>query len=500
MRPHLTGRPRLYLNCLRRVPALTKARMRTGQSNIWLDLLAIASLAICTLLTLTMAGGTWMFWQLSQVYDATSRIAQISAMLDNLGEPNAERVYFAFTGTYVGLAGVACLLTLTPLVTLSTGAAKVGAFARSKRLAVLRLIGVDATGVRIIALCETFVYIVIGILLGAGLWLLSLPAWSQLTMQGRKLDPSLMLLPTWLLLLIFGIIALLAVFSSVFGLHSVAITPLGVSRQGLSVQIRAWRLFLLIAAVIAAIVLIPKIFSAVFTNYGIVFAAIAVGIVFAVIIGITNLTGPLVLRIVAHFVRIGAGPARMIAMRRIANDPHPAWRAVSGLALVCFITTISSVGSIGIFATASQTQNVPAGERAMTQLLEHDILIGLLITISVTLLVAASSTLIQQCSAVYDQRKTFLAMDALGAPASLWNMARIHEAIWPTLTAVIGSVVLGLALILPLLSQAHALPDPSQVAKFSVVILVGIVLVLGTTLITNRAQRLLLRSRARQND
>ena len=104
--------------------------MRSGAA--WLDVLAVVSFALSTLIALTVAGGIWMFKTLND--ERPARIIRA------IGEHNADAML-----TYYLLSVVAGALLVIPIFALGSSAARLGAQARARRLATLRLIGVTGS-------------------------------------------------------------------------------------------------------------------------------------------------------------------------------------------------------------------------------------------------------------------------------------------------------------------------------------------------------------------
>src|SRR5699024_8373403 len=147
-------------------PRLAIERLRGARGGAMLDVLSVIAFTVSAFLTLTVAGGTWMFvrrWQHpgAQIHDATGFD---ELMLDQ------------FLQGYVVLAMVACALLVVPVLNLGAAAARLGAHGRARRLASLRLVGMSGRQVAVMSTIETLVQAAAGTFVGVLLWLASLPA------------------------------------------------------------------------------------------------------------------------------------------------------------------------------------------------------------------------------------------------------------------------------------------------------------------------------------
>ena len=122
--------------------------------------------------------------------------------------------------------------------------------------------------------------------------------------------------------------------------HRVRISPLGVARRATPPPPRAWRVLPLVAGFAEL---------GFFTVHGIPASVGGQVPVFVpgfllIIVGLV-LAGPWLTMATARVMaRRTSRPGTLIAARRLADDPRAAFRAVSGLVLALFITTVAAVG------------------------------------------------------------------------------------------------------------------------------------------------------------
>ena len=142
-------------------------RARSGTGIV--SLLAIVSLTIGSAIAFLVAGGTWMFWQRAQHVEEAA-----PALKEAFGNETE-----AFLYPWFALALLACAFILPALFNLTAQAAVLGASGREQRLATLRLLGLSSHQVERMAIVETGLQAVIGIVLGGLISLLIAPVFTQ---------------------------------------------------------------------------------------------------------------------------------------------------------------------------------------------------------------------------------------------------------------------------------------------------------------------------------
>ena len=95
---------------------LTAARFRSRQGEGLLYFAGILAYTVASALALTVAGGTWAFWNRSK--NPTGLLAEVIA---------EDPTYSSVLGFYVVLALIACALLIPAMVNLAAGAAVLGA-------------------------------------------------------------------------------------------------------------------------------------------------------------------------------------------------------------------------------------------------------------------------------------------------------------------------------------------------------------------------------------
>ena len=458
-------------------PRLAVERLRGTRGGAILDVLAVLAFTVSALLTLTVAGGTWMFVQ--RWRQPTEQIHTALQLDAATAEPLLE--------AYLVLAAVACALLVVPVLNLGAAAARLGARGRARRLASLRLIGMSSAQVVTISVVETLVQAAAGTLLGLGLWLVGLPVWQAVAFQGQHIGPGELLLPWWLLLAVVVALLVLAAASTAVGLQRVRISPLGVAAQQTPRALRAWRLVAFLAAVIAFVVF-GQLFAPHVMNVQLLVYAVVVAMILLVVAAV-NLLGPWVLQLLARPAAVTGTVPRLIAMRRIIDDPRAAWRNVSGVAML---------GMVSAFVALLPTDPQFFGDDAGNLILARDLRTGVIITLAVGLVVAATSTLINQAALVLDRAAESIALDAAGFPRRLFAATRRRHVLMPLAVTLTVSVGVGLVLATPFLTVFRF--EPSGVLLVAATVVAGLLLTLAAAEACRPLQRTVLDQTHRRND
>lgn len=297
--------------------------------------------------------------------DLTAYYGATAAQIEAEGE-EATRVY-AFGRPYTGVGLSAAMLAfilpiaavlLLPLLIFVTTASRMGAAQRERRLAALRLIGLDARQVKRVAAAESLVGAVIGLVAGLGFFAVLRTFVADILPFGLRIFPQ-DFVPSWpLVVVIVLVVPGLAVGSALFGLRRTIVEPLGVVRQGKPVRRRMWWRW----AITAIGVLFLAVTLAFERGDGDTAAglALAVGSVF-LLVGVAALLPWLVERLVGRLH--GGPPSWQLAIRRLQLDSGTASRVVSGLVVV-LAGTILTQGVITSLSAADRHSTVPDGMAA----------------------------------------------------------------------------------------------------------------------------------------
>ena len=237
------------------------------------------------------------------------------------------------------ILSVVALAILAPVLIFIATATRLSAARREERFAAVRLVGATRRQVSWLAATESTVAAVLGVAVGFGIFfLLRIPV-AGIPFIGEPFFPSEL---TFSLLDILAVAIGVPVFAAVaarLALRRVHISPLGVARRVTPKPPRAWRVVPLLAG-LAELgfwtihghpASIPGQVQAFVSS----FALIIVGLFIA---------GPwLTMAAARAMARWTSRPSTLIAASRLADDPRAAFRAVSGLVLALFITTVAVV-------------------------------------------------------------------------------------------------------------------------------------------------------------
>ena len=237
------------------------------------------------------------------------------------------------------ILSVVALGMLTPVLIFIATATRLSAARREQRFAAMRLAGATRKQVSLLAAVESTTAAVLGMAAGFEIFFLLRTPVAGIPFFGEPFFPGqLSLSPTDILAVAIGVPVAAAVAARL-ALRRVHISPLGVARRVTPKPPRAWRTLPLLAG------LAELGFFAVRGGQLSVGAEtqVLVSGFLLIIVGMV-IAGPWLTMAVARVMaRRTSRPGALIAARRLADDPRAAFRAVSGLVLALFITTVAVV-------------------------------------------------------------------------------------------------------------------------------------------------------------
>jgi hypothetical protein len=232
---------------------------------------------------------------------------------------------------------VVALAMLLPVLIFITTATRLSAARREQRFAALRLAGATRRQVSVVAAIESVLAAILGVAAGFGLFFALRVPIAAIPFTGAPFftgDLSLSL-PD-ILVVAVGVPAAAAAAARL-ALRRVHLSPLGVNRKVTPKPPRAWRVLPLLAGLAELGFFVvhgdPKTITGQTEAFVPGAALILAGLVLA---------GPWLTMTGARFMASRTGrTATLIAARRLADDPRAGFRAVSGLALALFVTTVA---------------------------------------------------------------------------------------------------------------------------------------------------------------
>ncbi|TGN81410.1 ABC transporter permease [Streptomyces bauhiniae] len=222
---------------------------------------------------------------------------------------------------------VVFVVLLMPVAVFIAAAVRFGGERRDRRLAALRLVGADGRTTRRIAAGEALAGSLIGLVIGAGLFLAGRQLAGSVTVMGESFYPAYLDPSPLLALLVALAVPACAVLVTLLAMRGVVIEPLGVVRTAVPARRRLWwRLLLPLAGLALLYPMIGQGHSNGDFNQYLVIA----GVLF-LLIGVTSLLPWLVERAVA---RLDPGPLSwQLAVRRLQLSSGTAARTVNGVAV-----------------------------------------------------------------------------------------------------------------------------------------------------------------------
>ena len=368
---------------------------------------------------------------------------------------------------YVSLAWVAVVLLAVPLVTLAGAAARLGVARRDARLSTLRLLGATPREVVALTVAETAWQGLVGAVLGIALYVALLPVCAVLPFQGTTFSVAELWVGWQGLAIAVLVVPLVGAVSGAVSLRRVSVSPLGVARRETPKGLTWLRLVVAVVGIGSFMVVTQAAGVLGAAVIGVLLGALAVG--FATL----NAVGPWVLGLVGKVqLRRATTPARLLAARRLLDDPKAVWRVVGGLGLAGFVA-----GALAVLPalTAVDTDADPQGA-----ILMDDLVTGGMVTLVVAFLLAAVSAGIAQAAGVLDRRREIALQNLAGMPVELHDAVRRRSVLVPLLFVAVGSAVTALVMFFPLFGVV-AVTSPGGLLLLFGFLTGGCALVYGAT-------------------
>jgi FtsX-like permease family len=257
------------------------------------------------------------------------------------------------------IISVAAAAVLLPVLVFIAGATRLSAARREQRYAAMRLVGATPRQIGAVASVEAALAASAGVVVGVGLFVALRPLLARLPFATERFFAGdLTLAPADVVLVGIGIPIAAAVAARV-ALRRVITSPLAVSRQATARPTRVWRVIPLFAGIawLAYLAWFTDIGAS--HNTRIQAVAYLAGIV-SIMIGLV-VAGPWVTAVAARLTaRRAARPAALIAARRLGDDPHTAFRAISAVVVAVFVAS----GAIGAITSVVANNGGAAGTSA----------------------------------------------------------------------------------------------------------------------------------------
>jgi hypothetical protein len=238
------------------------------------------------------------------------------------------------------ILSVVALAMLAPVLIFIATATRLSAARREQRFAAMRLVGATRGQVSLLAATESTAAAVLGVAAGFGIFFLLRAPVAGIPFLGEPFFPADMALSLPDILAVALGVPVAAAVAARLALHRVHVSPLGVARRTTPRPPRAWRVLPLLAGLAELGFFVVRGTPA--SPGGEVWALLSGFLL--IIVGLI-IAGPWLTMAAARVMaRRTSRPGALIAARRLADDPGAAFRAVSGLVLALFITTVAVVG------------------------------------------------------------------------------------------------------------------------------------------------------------
>ena len=237
------------------------------------------------------------------------------------------------------ILSVVALAMLAPVLIFIATATRLSAARREQRFAAMRLVGATRRQVSLLAATESTAAAILGVAAGFGIFFLLRAPVAGIPFLGEPFFPADMSLSLPDILAVAIGVPVAAAVAARLALRRVHISPLGVARRTTPRPPRAWRVLPLLAGLAELGFFVVHGTPA---SPGAEIWALLSGFLL-IIVGLV-IAGPWLTMAAARVLaRRTSHPGALIAARRLADDPKAAFRAVSGLVLALFVTTVAVV-------------------------------------------------------------------------------------------------------------------------------------------------------------
>ena len=447
-----------------------RSQRQTGER--WVHVLSLVAFSVSTWILCTLAAGTWMFAQ--RHMHPHERLVEVE---ESAGGP--------LSMPYIFLALFASLLVVPTLLGLLTQAARANLGGREEQLAILRLIGATSGQVRGMMILDALRQALVGLCVGTVLYLVSIPAWSLLSFQEKRIGTWEMF--TWWVVPVAWVVVLVLAAASVWlALRRVAVTPLGVTKK---VPPKGQSVVTLVISLAAAIALYRYLSTLTIAPGADATEFFATLIVAAGVLMVNALIAVGVIQLIARISYLLPGSATYVATRRVGRGVRTTWKRVAALYFVAFIA-----GAGSGFSAIPEIDDDPA-----LKMVTADIPSGVAITAIFGAVLLIASTLLTQALAVVEQKQLTKSLYFIGAPAKFHTSVAIREVGIPmALVTLMGfgmGSLMGLAMVIApvdALLMRHAL--------FAVLIVLALAGCVAAVAATGKLRERVLSETGRLND
>ena len=239
------------------------------------------------------------------------------------------------------LVVIAAVGAIAPVAVFVASSTRLAAARRERRLVALRLSGATPGQVSLLAALDALLITVPGALLGILLFFLLRPGIALFALGDLTWFPDAIVPPLLPAALVVAAVPVVGVAASVFALRRMSISPLGVARRVGSGPPTRWRVAPVVIAFVAFGGFIGLGATSLAREAEFLGLASLIGVglsFFGVIVGIVVL-GPLLTSYVGRFIARRGGPIRLLAGRRLLDEPGASFTGVAGVVMSVFVAS-----------------------------------------------------------------------------------------------------------------------------------------------------------------
>jgi hypothetical protein len=362
---------------------------------------------------------------------------------------------------------IALVLLTIPVLALAGQCGRLGAPARDRRLAAIRLAGATPRQTVTLAAAETGLAMVLGALLGLAVYLVGRVLLHRPDAQGALLLPTDVLPSWWGIVAVCAGLPLLATVIAAVLLRRVAFTPSGVVRRSRTRAPRPWPAALVVAGVGLVSLLQPLARWAERHHWrqsGTLFTILLLVAALLTAVGIVVGTGSVSYAAGRVLHRFARRPAALLAARRLMVDPWAGSRTFA----VLMISVLFGAGATGVrawfaidFATREESSRWLAqaqGEQyePSDRSFYFDSLDLVDTAVTVATVLAAVGMLVAIAEGIVSRRREFAALVATGVPRGTLARATLWQTFAPVMPAVLVALAAGVSLPRGIASESYA--------------------------------------------
>jgi hypothetical protein len=356
----------------------------------------------------------------------------------------------AEAGLRPGVIAALILLSL-PILALTGQCIRLGAPARDRRLAAIRLAGATPRQAVLIASAETVAAGLLGAIAGFGVFLLLRVVLERRDAQGKLVLPTDVLPSTVSIAVVLLAVPLLGGLIGALLLRRVVISPLGVVRRTRERSPWPWPGLLIIAGPV--LVELPEHLDDTNPNFNVVVTLLAGGVALTVI-GVVLGTGWISYTTGRLLRRFGPRPSMLLAGRRLMADPWNGSRTLAAL-LASVVAGAIALGYRAQLTTQfdayeQYNASVPDGSGRAGAAAPEGFYLGavdlIMVAVGVGVATAAAGVLIALAESIVARRRAYAALTAVGVPVRTLSRAVLWQTLLPLLPALLLALVSGIGI------------------------------------------------------